>query len=182
MIILMTFLIIISVGITGCTSSSLPPIPFTTMQSNADRLFEQGKYAEAIKEYKNEIAKNPSTDAKNYAWAQIGSSNHNLGLEEEAVSAYKTAISYDDSDASDWNNMGLSLSNLNRPQEALDAFNKAIELDPKNTAYWTMQGNTLDHLGRYKDAIASYDRALNLDPNNRLAYENKQMVARKIGS
>ena len=60
----------------------------------------------------------------------IGFIYNMLGLYEEAIDAFDTAIEIDPQTAGYWYNKGLALKYLGMYDEALEAFEKAHELDP----------------------------------------------------
>jgi len=87
-----------------------------------------------------------------------------LGRNEEAIEAYKQAISVDPKCAGPYNGLGNALSALGRKEEAIAAYKQAISVDPKYADPYNGLGSALSALGRKEEAIAAYKQAISVDP------------------
>jgi len=88
-----------------------------------------------------------------------------LGMTEEAIQAYKNAISLAPELISPWNNLGRLYRRLERNEEALAAFQKAIEQNPSDEIAWNSLGELQNALGHNDDAIYAYLKAIEFSPN-----------------
>lgn len=100
----------------------------------------------------------------------LGASNRSLGNLDEAIAAYKEAISIKPDYAEAHNNMGVSLHAQYKLKEAIASYQKAILINPNYTEAFHNMGNTLYEQGRLEDAIAAYRRALCIKPDYANAY------------
>ena len=73
----------------------------------------------------------------------IGSASHGLGMLEEALAAYKKAISIEPDYADAYYNMGNTLKKQNKLEEALAAYKKAISIKPVYADAYYNIGNAL---------------------------------------
>ena len=94
----------------------------------------------------------------------------NMGKNEEAIIAFKQAISIDPNYTYPFNGLGNALINLGKNEEAVIACKQAISMDPNYTYAYNRLGNALNNLGRYEEAIIAYQQAISIDPNSTYAY------------
>lgn len=92
-----------------------------------NRLYEQGRYQEAVESYDKALAIDPKYAA---AWNNRGLALDNLGKHQEAVESYDKALALDPKLAPAWYNRGNALDNLGKYQEAAEALRRALRLDP----------------------------------------------------
>jgi tetratricopeptide (TPR) repeat protein len=88
-----------------------------------------------------------------------------LGKTEEAIQAYKNAVSLAPELISPWNNLGKLYRRLERNEEALAAFQKAIEQNPSDEVAWNSLGELQHALGHNDEAIYAYLKAIEFSPN-----------------
>jgi tetratricopeptide (TPR) repeat protein len=88
-----------------------------------------------------------------------------LGKTEEAIQAYKNAISLAPELISPWNNLGNLYRRLDQNEEALAAFQKAIEQNSSDAVAWNSLGDLQHALGHNDDAIYAYLKAIEFSPN-----------------
>ncbi len=131
-------------------------------------LADQGKYAEAIVEFKKALEKVPDepTVLANLADCQMKS-----GQNDEALASYKKALDKKPDDSSLWINYGTVLNNLGKTAESKEAFQKAASLNPG------ARGQSLYNLGvtqmnaqQYAEATATFRQAISADPNYAESY------------
>jgi len=91
-----------------------------------------------------------------------GSALSALGRKEEAIEAYRQAISVDPKYAPPYNGLGNALSDLGRYEEAIEAFQQAISVNPKFSYPYNGLGNALSALGRNEEAIEAYQTFIKL--------------------
>ncbi|BCS92331.1 MAG: beta-barrel assembly-enhancing protease [Metallosphaera javensis (ex Sakai et al. 2022)] len=144
----------------------------------AEKLYEEGRYEEAIKEYDQAISLDPRNPDYHY---NKGIALRILGRYEEALREFEQAISLDPKDPFYHYNKGLALAELGRYEEAIKEYDQAISLDPNNPFYHNNKGNALRNLGRYEEAIKEYDQAISLNPNNPDYHYGKGAALAELG-
>ena len=82
----------------------------------------------------------------------MGASAAQIGKLDEAIDAFKKAISIKPDYADAYNNMGNVLGEQGKLEEAIEAYNKALTIKPDTEAYYNM-GNALKEQGKLKEAI-----------------------------
>ncbi len=95
-----------------------------------------------------------------------------LGARDEAVDAYRKAISLDGGDAWSMNNMALILIGEERFEEALLPLARATQIDSGVAVFWNNLGMALERTGRYRSAEEAYGRAFEADEGHEKAYAN----------
>jgi tetratricopeptide (TPR) repeat protein len=99
---------------------------------------------------------------------------------EEAIEAYRRALSRNPSDGDAHRGMGNALYALGHYDQALDAFAQAINCDTTPAAYAGL-GDVFARLRRYSEAVAAYERAIELDPTVTLNYDDFIRSLRALG-
>lgn len=85
---------------------------------------------------------------------------------EEAIAAYREAISNDGSNWGYYLNLGLACKKMNRFDDALAAFRKAVELEPESFSANKELGETLARTGDPAAARPFYEKASALNPED----------------
>ena len=141
------------------------------------RLYELGRYEEAIEEFDKAIELDPNDPDYHY---YKGIALYELHKYEEAIEEFDKAIELDPNDPVYHYNKGLALGELHKYEEAIKEFDKAIELNPYNPGYHNGKGLALSELHRYQEAIEEYDKAIELDPNDPDYHYNKGLAQEKL--
>src|SRR5713226_7570 len=131
------------------------------------------------------------------SWSRLGMAYEERRRWDEAISAYKQAISLAGDDSSLWFRLaasyvgrhrrdylfgdtrlreGLSENQRHGLQAALDAFEQALRLDPTNPEIWNNLAFTYGELDRIEDEVAAYRRAVDLRPDYVDAWHNLTTV------
>gem|GEM_PF-1921586 len=95
------------------------------------RLYEQGKYDEAIDIYKKCIEKDPAFDN---AYGSLGRVYYELKKYSEAVPLFRKAIELNPSDPFYYNELGVNYARLGQREKAIEVTRKAVELSPGDAA------------------------------------------------
>lgn len=131
-------------------------------------LADQGKYPEAIVEFKKALEKVPDepTVLANLADCQMRS-----GQNEDALASYKRALEKKPDDSSLWINYGTVLNNLGKTTESKEAFQKAATLNPgaRGQSFYNL-GVTQMNAQQYPEATATFRQAIAADPNYAESY------------
>lgn len=105
----------------------------------------------------------PSTDAE--SWFERGVDAEERRLPEEAITAYRRALTLDPSLPEACFNLGNVLYAHRRHEEAAEYYWRATELDPDYVEAWNNLGIVQSELGKSSDAIHAFRRALVIAPD-----------------
>ena len=86
-----------------------------------------------------------------------------LNQPNEAIAAYRVALSHDPEDVWSMNNMGLVMIQQGRNEEALKPLARAVQLDSTVAVFQNNLGIALEHTGRFALATQAYKAALSVD-------------------
>ncbi len=109
-----------------------------------------------------------------YYWAAVGYVHFELGNNELAVEAYKTALGIAPHWPDNYFNLGLAYGRCGQREAAVSAFRSAAALDPGNPEILYTLGLTLTEMGRLTEAIEA------LRPASRLTSDNVEIL-RSLG-
>jgi len=98
------------------------------------------------------------------------------GKLDEALEAYKKAVSFKPDYAEAYYNMGNALQDQGKLDEAIEAYNKALAIKPGNAEAYNNMGKALQELGKLEDAIEAYNKSLAIKPDYAEAVENSQSL------
>ena len=132
-------------------------------------LYEQGRYEEALDEYRVAIAQRP-----NYAKVHVafGAVLNKLERYEEAKTHLRRAIALNPQAKDAHLNLGDALYKQGRYEEALEVARVAVEQDPDSFKAHVNLGVILNSLGRFEEAETHLRRAIELNPQARDAHLN----------
>lgn len=97
------------------------------------------------------------------AYRLMGRVHAVLDQPNEAVAAYRVALSHDPGDVWSMNNMGLLMIQQGRHEEALGPLARAVRLDSTVATFQNNLGIALEHTGRYALAAQAYRAAVAVD-------------------
>jgi tetratricopeptide (TPR) repeat protein len=139
-----------------------------TIFEAALELAKQGKYAEAIVEYKKALEKDAQQP---YILANMADAMGRANQLNEAYETYQKAIALKADDAALYTNMGVLLGRMGKTAESQAAFKKAAEINPGAAAqnFYNL-GATLVNSGRAADAAEAFKQSIAADPNFAEAY------------
>jgi len=132
------------------------------------KLAQEGKYAEAIAEYKKALEKDAEQP---YVLANMADAMSKNNQNDEALAAYQKAISLKPDDAAMYTNMGVLLGKMGKTAESQEAFKKAASVNPAAAGqnFYNL-GATLVNSGRAAEAADAFKQAIAADPNFAEAY------------
>ncbi len=128
----------------------------------------QGKYEEALVEYKKALEKDQDQP---YVQANMADTLSKLNKNEEALAAYEKAIALKPDDAAMYTNMGVLLGKMGKTAESQEAFKKAASVNPGAAGqnFYNL-GATLVNAGKASEAVEAFKQAIAADPNFAEAY------------
>lgn len=169
-------------------SKALPPV--------AQTAFEEQPFDEALKNFNEEIERNPTSLSAHVGLAVLlvtnGRVNESIAAFRKAEAAFPTdsppaimlsglrAIMENDfkqtietlnklapkQAGAAWGVAGSMLVLMSKHEQALTSLDRVVEFDPQNFKAWYLRGRTLTSLTRYEEALESFDRALQVNPDS----------------
>lgn len=136
------------------------------------KLYQDGKYDEAITELNNALEINPGFVTAYGYRANIFYEKNNL---DGAISDYSKIIEVaPDSAESEgpYVNRGFSYYRKNNFKQALTDFNKAVEINPNSVGSFYNRGLLYYSIEKYDQSLADYKKATTLSPGDKEAYED----------
>jgi tetratricopeptide (TPR) repeat protein len=148
------------------SSSQRPELP--SHYERAETLLKEGKFVEAIAEYKTSLEDHPENAA---AYFGMALAQTQAGLAKEAVLSYEAALKINPQLWEAETNLGMLLMNQQRFEQALPHFQKASELNSKNFQAAFFAAKALESLRRWKEAAEAGLKALPLAEDSAAKFE-----------
>ena len=139
---------------------------------------EQGKYADAAKEFKKAIQ---TYDKYIAGHVNLGLAYYYLRDYENAYKQFLRVLELDDHNPHALFNLGLIYKIKGKYQQALDYFRKVEKIDPNDPFVHYNLGVVLSKLEKSKEAVKHFKRNLELDPNNLSTYYNLARELTRLG-
>ncbi|HNX18098.1 MAG TPA: tetratricopeptide repeat protein [Methanoregula sp.] len=184
------------------------PLDWCSKGENAVKL---GNYEEALTDYNNALAIDPSyvyalsgkavvlnelgryseaLDAANQALAIRTDSEtlnakayalYKLGRYDEAIVAYEKLTTTVTNNAEAYCNLASSYENTGNTDAALNAYKKCTNLDPHNADAWNQVGRIYLSLEKYTEALDAFDHATRETTTNAEIWNNKGLALTGLG-
>jgi tetratricopeptide (TPR) repeat protein len=152
---------------------TLDPNHMKSLLNLSRMLIDKGRFDDAIVK----LTRAGEVDASSAEVQRLlGRAYNGLHKNDEAVKAYRQAITLDPKDAWSMNNLGLILLNQGKADEAAPLFAKAVELRKDVPAFHNNLGMALEHKGQFSEAASEYKGALTADPSHEKAQRNLSRV------
>ena len=132
-------------------------------------LYTQRQYQETLTQAYKLLKKFPRSFT---LYNIIGVTNHSSGKAQDAVQAYKKAISIKPDFAEAHNNLGLVLKDQGKLDEALEVYNKAIAIKPYFAEAHNNLGLVLMDQGKLHEALEVYYKTISIRPDYANPYYN----------
>jgi Tfp pilus assembly protein PilF len=140
-----------------------PVTPTTVTYDDAERVFREGRYAEATGLFSVYVELKPENAFGHY---MLGLSAWKAGEHERAEQALKRAIGLNRGHVKSYLNLARVLLETARPLEALEQLDTALALDSTSNVVHRLRGRALAELGHVDAASDAYRHALILDEND----------------
>lgn len=98
--------------------------------NQGNELYKEGKYKEAVDQYKIAVTKNPGDATAQY---NLGNALYKNNTTDSAIKAYDKAIAFSKTNkekAAAWYNKGVALQNEKKLADCIEAYKTALKLDP----------------------------------------------------
>jgi tetratricopeptide (TPR) repeat protein len=158
------------------------PASYRVDQLSAEVFETQGKYTEAIAEYRKAIAKNPKGIDLHYRLGRaLLAQSHGASALEQARLEFATELRLNPSDAVAEYQVGQILTTQLKGAEAAAHFERAVALRPDFTEALIAVAKIRSAAKRYPEAVALLERAIKAQPNAEAAHYNLMVAYRNAG-
>jgi tetratricopeptide (TPR) repeat protein len=158
------------------------PSSYRVDQLSAEVFETQGKYTEAIAEYRKAIEKNPKGINLHYRLGRaLLQQSHDPAALEQARKEFGMELALNPSDAVAEYQVAQILATEQKKTDAAAHFERAAELRPDFPEALIAVAKLRAEAKRYPDAIALLERAVKLQPRNETAHYNLMLVYRNAG-
>jgi tetratricopeptide (TPR) repeat protein len=158
------------------------PSSYRVDQLSAEVFETQGKYTEAVAEYRKAISKNPRAINLHYSLGRaLLQQSHDPAALGQARKEFEAELALNPSDAVAEYQVAQILIAEQKKSEAAAHFEKAMELRPDFPEALIAVAKLRADAKRYPEAVALLERAVKLQPRNETARYNLMMVYRSAG-
>lgn len=137
------------------------------------KLYDLGKFQEAIEKYGLVLAVNPKYMPTLY---NIGLALFDLDKYQEAKEMFDRVLEVDPKYINALSCNLVILGKLGKHQEVSDISDKILQINPKHLRALNSKGFAMFKLGKNKEALEFLDEALKIDPEYLLSINNKKLI------
>lgn len=158
------------------------PASFRVNQLSAEVFETQGRYSEAIAEYRKAIAKNPKAINLHYRLGRaILLQSHEPEALEQARMEFAAELALNPGDAVAEYQVAEILNAQQKKNEAVPHFERAAQLRPDFAEALIAVAKSLSDSKRYDEAARLLERAVGLQPKNETAHYALMLAYRNAG-
>jgi tetratricopeptide (TPR) repeat protein len=158
------------------------PASYRVDQLSAEVFETQGKYTEAIAEYRKAIEKNPKAINLHYRLGRaLLQQSHDPAALEQARREFEAELSINPADAVAEYQVAQILVNQQMKPEATGHFERALQLRPDFPEALIAVAKLRSDAKHFPEAIALLERAVTLQPRNETAHYNLMLAYRNAG-
>jgi tetratricopeptide (TPR) repeat protein len=158
------------------------PSSYRVDQLSAEVFETQGKYPEAIAEYRKAIEKNPKAINLHYRLGRVLlQQSHDPAVLDQARREFEAELSLNPSDAVAEYQIAQILTAKQEKAQAAAHFERAAELRPDFPEALIAVAKLRSDAKRYAEAIALLERAVKIQPRNETAHYSLMMAYRNAG-
>ena len=110
----------------------------------------------------------------------MGVALKNQGKLEEAIEAFKNAISTKPDNIDAYYNMGNALKNQGKLEEAIEAYKRVLSIQPDYAEAYNNMGVVLRDQGKLEEAMKAYNKALVIKPKYAEVFNNMGVALKNI--
>jgi len=158
------------------------PSAYQVHQLNAEALEAQGRWDDAMSEYRTVLEKNPELPGIHYRIGRLILSKPKAATTfQEAKKEFEAELVIDPNNAGAEYVLGEMAREQDHWPEAIQHFGKAVQLDGNFADALIGWGRSLTEGGKPGDAIAPLERAVKLQPDNPAAHYHLAIALRRAG-
>lgn len=159
---LITLLLMCSTGVAYAQTSSAAPT--RDVVAEGVKLYDQGKYEEAVAKYQQALAAAPKDEL---ALGELALAYSALGRDAEAVDICRKLLKANpDSDAMVYVTLGNSLDALKKPKEATRVYEQGLKHHPDSYNLYFNEGIAQATSGQATASISSFQQSVALNPQH----------------
>ena len=158
------------------------PASYRVNQISAEIFEVQGRYGDAVAEYRKAIEKNPAAVNLHFRLARaLLMQSHTPEAMSDARKEFEAELKLNPDDAVAEYEIGQILLAENKPQEAAARFERAVALSPDFTEGLLAVARIRSDAKHYDEAIPLLERAVHLEPENESGHYNLMLAYRNAG-
>jgi len=158
------------------------PASYRVNQISAEIFEVQGRYGDAVAEYRKAIGKNPAAVNLHFRLARaLLMQSHTPEVMDEAAKEFEAELKLNPSDAVAEYEIGQIMLAQNKAQDAAPRFERALALSPDFAEALLAVARLREEAKRYGEAIQLLERAVRLQPENESAHYNLMLAYRNAG-
>lgn len=158
------------------------PASYRVNQVSAEIFEVQGRYADAVAEYRKAVEKNPAGVNLHFRLARaLLMQSHGPEAMNEARQEFAAELKLNPNDAVAEYEIAQILLAENKPQEAGPRFERALQLSPDFAEALLAVARMRADAKRYDDAIQLLEHAVRLQPENEAVHYNLMLAYRNAG-
>jgi tetratricopeptide (TPR) repeat protein len=158
------------------------PSSYRVDQLSAEVFETQGKYTEAIAEYRKALGKNPQAINLHYKLGRaLLQQSHDPAALEQARKEFEAELALNPADAVAEYQVAQILGTQGHKAEAATRYERAAKLRPDFPEALIAVAKLRSEAKRYDDAVALLERAVKLQPRGEIAHYNLMMAYRNAG-
>jgi tetratricopeptide (TPR) repeat protein len=127
-------------------------------ESLGDVMMVRHRYVAALEKFES------IPDKSSAVWNKIGLAHHHLFALDEALHAYRIALSLDPHNYEAMNNLGAAYHGKKNYKMAASSYKKALKLEPHSAITLSNLGTTYFAMDKMRQGLRAYEKALVLDP------------------
>jgi len=159
----------VNIGVDEWLKIDAPATEFYRISDRALAFYRQGRFDEAISEWKKALDLDPKDAA---AVSNLGAALHGAGRLEEAAKEFARALEIDPDNVRAHSNIGIALASSGKYEEAARHFERALDLRPGDAQAHSAYGGMLVETGQVEKALPHLRIALELTPDSPDALNN----------
>lgn len=159
----------VNLGVDEWLKIDAPATEFYRITDRALAFYRQGKFDEAIAEWRKALDLDPQDAA---AISNLGAALHGAGRMEDAAREFARALELDPDNVRAHANTGIALARSKQYQDAARHFERALELRPGDAQARSAYGGMLVETGEVEQALVHLRIALELAPDSPDALNN----------
>ncbi len=136
----------------------------------AKRYFDQGNYADALKEYQKALDFSPDNQI---ALKGVGWALWKMGDPLKGIPIWQKLISNNPGDISLMNQLAMIYSEVGQFEDALKVYDQVLQILPTESKARKGRAQVLEWTGRYQEAISEYKMLLAQNPDDASTYQKK---------
>lgn len=134
------------------------PVVDLSPEQYGDLLMARGRYAAALQQYRDGVLTSASL------WNKVGVAYHHLFAYDEAIQAYKMALTIDPRFAPALNNLGAVYHTRHNYKQAVKTYKQALKWAPRSASIYRNLGTSYFAEAKYALGVKAYQTAMSLDP------------------